>query len=30
MMTVFTMTPAYARGVYGVCTPCDTAQEALT
>jgi hypothetical protein len=34
MMTRFapatSMTPAYVRGVYGVCTPCDTRQEALT
>jgi hypothetical protein len=29
MMTVCTMTPAYARGVYGVCTPCDPFEEAL-
>ena len=30
MMTVFSMIPAYARGVYGVCTPCDPVEEALT
>jgi hypothetical protein len=30
MMTRPAMIPLYVRGVYGVCTPCDTRQEALT
>ncbi len=30
MMTRPSMIPAYVRGVYGVCTPCDPFEEALT